>query len=185
MQQTLTSPLLKSLASIALTGLILVSNAQAQDAAGIIEELQSGTLPIKETATPVLLPFAMEWDAKAAAATDTGKPATADQYRALSVPDGNRMAASLEALANNDDAITFYTDPKTIEAFNQAYQKAIDDGSSIGMIPHADAMRYWMLSRTVTAGPEAIAAYRTGNASPEWCLPPLIRCTPPRPAPKE
>lgn len=185
MQKALTYISLKSLAAIALACLPLVPEAKAQDAAGIVEELQAGTLPIKETATPVLLPFAIEWDAKATAVTDAGKPATADQYRALAVPDGGRLAASLKALANNDDALTFYTDPKTIDAFNRTYQKAVDDGSSIGMIPQADAMRYWMISRTVTAGPEAIAAYRAGRASPEWCLPPLIRCTPPRPAPKE
>lgn len=173
------------LAAITIAGLGFVPTVQAQDAARIIEELQAGTLPIKETSTPVLLPFAMEWDKHATATANAGKQPVANQYKSLAVPDGGRLTASIEALTKNDEAIEFYTNPKTIDAFNNAYQKAVNDGSSIGMIPHEQAMRYWIISRTVAVGPNAIAAYREGRASPEWCLPPLIRCTPPRPAPEE
>jgi hypothetical protein len=164
----------------------LSTSAYADDAKQIIEKLQSGQSSIGETATPLLLPFAMEWDALASTANKDLKRAKPKQYQMLATPDPTRMKASMEALGRNQEAVKFFIDPKTIEAFNQTYQKAVDSGSSVGMIPHAQAMEYWVLSKTVTAGPEVIEAYPTaGNASPEWCLPPLIRCTPPRPAPQD
>lgn len=170
-------------ASIALS--CLIAPALADDARQIIADFQNGTLPITDTDTPILLPFAMEWDALATSGDDANKRAKPEQYQMLTEPDQNRLKASIDALGKNEEAVRFFTDDKTIEAFNMAYEKAISSGSSVGMIPHEQAMKYWILSRTVSAGPEIIAAYPGGNASPEWCLPPLIRCTPPIPIPQE
>lgn len=170
-------------ASIALS--CLIAPALADDAHQIIADFQNGTLPITETDTPVLLPFAMEWDGLATTGDNAKARAKPEQYQMLTVPDQSRLKASIDALGNNEEAMKFFTDDKTIEAFNMAYEKAVSSGSSVGMIPHDQAMKYWILSRTVSAGPEAIAAYPGSYASLEWCLPPLIRCAPPIPVPKQ
>lgn len=169
--------------SIALS--CLIAPVLADDARQIIADFQNGTLPITETDTPILLPFAIEWDALATTGDNAKTRAKPEQYQMLTVPDQSRLKASIDALGNNEDAMKFFTDDNTVEAFNMAYEKAISSGSSVGMIPHEQAMKYWILSRIVSAGPEAIGAYPEGYASPEWCLPPLIRCTPPIPAPKK
>lgn len=176
---------IKTVFTAKICAVALTMAANAQDADKIIEELTTGTLPIMEKSTPILLPFAVEWDANAAIADDLYAQTATSEYQALMVPDVSRLQASVEALANNAAAKDFYTDDETIAAFRSAYEDAAARGSTIGMIPRDDAMRYWILSRTVASGPEAVADYRPGYASPEWCLPPLIRCTPPRPAPKE
>ena len=176
----------RALIALLLPCLALNAPTYAAEAQQIIEKFQSGNLPITDTETPILLPFAMEWDALAATGENANRRAKPEQYQSLTVPDEGRLKASIEALGRNDEAMKFFTDDKTIEAFNQTYEKAISAGSPVGMIPHDQAMEYWMLSKTITAGPEAIEAYPgDGYASPEWCLPPLIRCTPPKPVPKE
>lgn len=167
-------------ASIALS--CLIAPAVADDARQIIADFQNGTLPITKTDIPILLPFAMEWDALATTGDNAKNRAKPELYQMLTVPDQSRLKASIDALGKNEEAMKFFTDDKTIKAFNMAYENAINSGSSVGMIPHEQAMKYWILSRTVSAGPEIIAAYPGTGASLLWCLPPLIRCTPPTPS---
>lgn len=167
--------------------LALNAPAYAGDAQQIIKEFQNGNLPISGTGTPILLPFAMEWDAftLAVKGENENQRAKPEQYESLTIPDEGRLRDSIEALGHNYEAVNFFTEDKTIEAFNQIYEEAISAGSPVGMIPHDQAMEYWMLSQIIIAGPEAIEAYLGGDYWPQWCLPPLIRCKPLNPPLKE
>lgn len=159
--------------------------AEAQDAKQLVDELGTGVLPIEAKEIPLLIPFAREWDRIAATEKNAAKAPSLNQYRSLSKADKTRLSETLSALAGNDEALSFFTKQETIDAFSEAYSKAQAKGSSIALIPHHQAMRYWMVSRVLAAGPEAMARYSDGYVSPEWCLPPLILCTPPTPVPDD
>lgn len=161
------------------------TQVSAQETQGIIDQFETGVLPIEATEIPLLLPFATEWD-RVARTTEPGSGAAQlEQYRALSIPSDDRLNEALSALSSNALALEFFTSEETIAAFNLAYEAAQSEGSPVGMIPHDQALRFWMTSRAITAGPEAIAAFPRNGPSVQWCLPPLILCTPPTPIPSE
>ena len=167
--------------------LVVISPAigKAQQASDLIDQFEAGQMPIDAAEIPLLIPFARQWDKLAAPEKDSEELPRADHYQMLAIPDEGRLKETIDALTRNDEAVKFFTQDETIEAFNQTYQRAVDSGSSIGMIPHDKALKYWIASRALTAGPEALAAYPGGGTSPQWCLPPLISCTPPQPPPTE
>ncbi|WP_322889996.1 MULTISPECIES: hypothetical protein [unclassified Yoonia] len=168
-----------------LLSFISVPFTYAQDAMALIEDLQLAVPAMIEDSTSVLLPFAMEWDMQASALHDKGFVVMPSEYQALAVGDSARLNQSITALAKNESAMRLYTDNAAIAAFNQVYQQASNEGSSIGMIPRDDALLYWVLSRSIIEGPDAISNFREVDGSQELCLPPFIRCTPPNPSPPE
>jgi hypothetical protein len=170
---------------ILLTLFLTSTAALSQDMQALIDEFEAGNLPLEGKEIPLLIPFAKEWDSLAATDENTGELPNLNQYQALTSQDGERLREAFSALAGNDDAVAFFTEDDTINAFNEAYTRAQNQGSPVGLIPHEQALRYWMASRALTTGPDILSAYPGGYASPEWCLPPLIRCTPPIPVPKE
>lgn len=161
------------------------TSAFATDIYSLVEKFRQGDGPINKTSTSVLLPFAMSWDAAAATGALASMKARRSQYEAFADPGEDRLQESMEALAQNPDALDFFDDPDTEAIFKDVYDRAAQKGSPVGMIPYDDAKLYWMVSRAIAAGPDAIAAYSPDKVSPEWCLPPLIRCLPPRPVPRQ
>ncbi|WGI22820.1 hypothetical protein [Amylibacter sp. IMCC11727] len=151
----------------------------------IINEFQRGELPIENSASSILLPFAWEWDAVSSKVVGRSNLAKGEAYHALSTSDEDWMKASIQALTSNDNAVDFFKTDETMEAFDKTYQTAVDIGSSVGGISREDALRYWILSRAVAAGPEVLSGLPQGEISVQWCLPPLIRCTPPKVLPKD
>lgn len=159
------------------------SGAYAQEPQSIIDDFSAGMLPIEAAELPLLLPFAAEWDSVVSKSYDLNIAPTIEQYQALALSDEQVLIDSMSALANNPDAVDFFANEETIEAFNLVYDNAINERSSVGMIPHDDAMRFWVVSRTLATGPEALASFRIADPRIQWCLPPLISCTPPEPIP--
>ncbi|MDX8353961.1 hypothetical protein [Cognatiyoonia sp. IB215182] len=164
---------------------LVATQGSSQEAQLIINQYKTGALPIEAAEIPLLLPFATEWDRVARMTEPSSGAVQLGQYQALSIPSDDRLKEAMSALSNNAHAIEFFTNEQTIAAFNQAYEAAQNDGSPVGMIPHDQALRFWMTSRAITAGPEAIAAFPRNGPSAQWCLPPLILCTPPTPVPSE
>lgn len=177
------SPSVLCLAVVSLIGSSM--GASAADIHSLVGKFRRGDGPINETSTSVLLPFAMSWDAVAATGALETMRARRPQYGAFVDPGEDRLIKSVEALAQNPDALDFFDDPDTEAIFKDVYDRAAQKGSPVGMIPYDDAKLYWMVSRAIAAGPDAIAAYSRDKVSPEWCLPPLIRCLPPRPVPRQ
>lgn len=169
------------LLSIIAVFFFLESSVIAEDLKSIVEDIQGGQISIDPIDAPLLLPFAVEWDSQASKTTNGG-PVGLTPYRNLAEPNEDLLKASIEALAKNENAIRFFSSQETQEAFDEAYTRARNNGSSVGLIPHSQAARYWLLSQTIAAGPETLAAYPNGPSA-QWCLPPLIRCTPPTPVP--
>lgn len=159
--------------------------AHAQNMRALIDEFEAGNLPIEGKEIPLLIPFAKEWDNLATTGENTGKAPTLNQYQALTSQDDEKLREALSALAGNDDAVTFFTEDDTINAFNEVYARAQEQDSSIGLIPYEQALRYWMASRALTTGADILSTYPGGHTVAQWCLPPVIRCTPPIPVPEE
>ena len=161
----------------------LTTPAMATDIEDIINEFRNGQLPISENETPILLPFATEWDSFSQPTNDSTRTQRNQEYHQLTVPDGDWLRASVEALISNDDAVEYYTSEETNAAFREVYEQARQSGAAVGLIPYEQAMRYWLLSSAVSLGPENLEAYPSGPNA-QWCLPPIIRCGPSPPDPE-
>lgn len=163
--------------------LSISSVALAQNAEDIVHEFARGNLPIGIDDAPLLLPFAMEWDAQASAIHGQSMRAQLRDYVHLMEPNSSWLEDSVRALAENDEALFFFSSAEMQNAFDETYEHARQAGSSIGLIPHDQAMRYWMLSQAISAGPSFIERF-PGDPQIQWCFPPFIRCVPPAPLPE-
>ncbi len=82
----------------------------------------------------------------------------------------------LFGLINNDEMTELLTNEETVNAFNEIYDRASSEGSIVRSIPYEQAVRYWVVSRALIAGPALVAR----------CAPPFILCgPPPEPEPEE
>ena len=160
---------------VMITLALSISTASSDDFGSIIEEFRDGKLPLKSAAeASALLPFATEWDA----ISSGGKPTHAEAYNQLVNVNTDWMNEAVKALVDNPEAVKFFTSDEANKAFVSTYEKARKSGSSVGYVPYDQAKRFWLMSRTITAGPELIGRYPSGP-SVQWCLPPFIRCGPP------
>lgn len=157
----------------------LAISCRAEDAQRIIDLIDQGMAPVELTEVPLLIPFAAEWDRIANELNGDSYEPPVESYEALTIPDEHMFNSSMLALSRNQDAKDFFTAPNTIAEFSRAHRHAQDSGSPIGMIQHEEALRFWIASRALTSGPDSLSAFQTGDQTVQWCLPPLILCSPP------